>query len=273
MLGHEERSLLNWITANEYSGCGAIIDAGAFLGASAFCLASGLRANHLPAKPIHSYDYFRALDDYVAKDINEKIRQTKIGDDYLDIFQANTKPYEDLIEIHAGNFLDQKWSGEPVEILFIDIAKTNDLNNHLMREFFPRLIPEKSIVIQQDFYHCWHPYIHASMEALREHFTIVDPLADFSRIYRLNKSISPDDIERVIELIGTDELSLLNLFVSRESGKMRAMAEVIRLWHLLGKNELELFDQGMENLREVHGQSNELWSTQACQLKAIRENR
>jgi hypothetical protein len=252
MLGPEERSCFNWIAKDRFSGEGVIVDAGAFLGASAFSFASGLSGRSFAKKPIHSYDYFAAVDDYVIDDISRNVRPIKYGESYLDIFLASVAPYQDLIETHVGNFLDQKWTGDPIEVLFIDIAKTSDLNAHLLREFFPSLIPGRSIIIQQDFYHCWHPYIHATMEALRDHVEIFDPWVHTSRIYLVKREITRKDAERTICIIESEQLSLLDSLISREIGDMRAMMEVARLWHIFCSKDFDKFDQEADHFQRFY---------------------
>src|SRR6202012_5380603 len=110
-----------------------------------------------------------------------------------------------MIASHAGNFLDQKWSGDPIEILFIDVAKTAALNAHAIGEFFPNLVPETSIVVHQDYFHCWHPHIHVSMEFLSDEFELLDEHVEFqSRVWRLVKPIPPEKIAR----LKADDLNL-----------------------------------------------------------------
>src|SRR5476649_2683874 len=73
MIGAEERRLLYWLAAEYYSGSGVVVDAGAYLGASAFALAMGLAASRHAAAAhavVHSYDRFVATDDYVRDDIS-----------------------------------------------------------------------------------------------------------------------------------------------------------------------------------------------------------
>lgn len=271
MLGPEERKFLHFITRYEFRGLGEIIDAGAFIGASAYCLASGLSPRH--GRRIHSFDYFKAIDQYVAEDITANIRPTAIGDGYLDLFEKTTLPFASLINVHPGDFMQYQWPGAPVEILFVDIAKTWELNAHLLREFFPRLT-EEAVVIQQDYYHAWHPYIHASMEALRDNFVIVDSLVEWcSRVYRVKKTISSDEIESVIsKLTFAGTLELLDKAIKRDTGKVAMMLRVIRLWHILSYGEIEQFDREYSVfLRRAPEDSYELWADHARKLAEKRK--
>src|SRR5262245_59100379 len=68
MLGVEERRMLYWLGRYYFSNRGTVVDAGAYAGASGFCLASGLAASNYvsPLACVHSYDWFVANDDTVA---------------------------------------------------------------------------------------------------------------------------------------------------------------------------------------------------------------
>ena len=60
MLRSREASMLYHLARDYFSGMGDIIDAGAFLGASSFCLAKGLQDNQsigATSGRIHAYDF------------------------------------------------------------------------------------------------------------------------------------------------------------------------------------------------------------------------
>lgn len=289
MIGPEERRALYWLAKNWLTGRGAIVDAGAYIGASAFSLAAGLSANPNIAgsRPvIHSFDYFRVVDDYVARDLPEDAgRIVKPGDDYLDVFLRQTRAYRCLIEPHPGDFLTMRWNA-PIEILFIDIAKTPELNAHLLREFFPHLIPGHSVVIQQDFFHCWHPHIHITMEALEPYFEILDRRIDYtSRLYRYTKAIPPAALEEAARYAYSPEqrLTMLDAIAGKEIGDLRAMMEVVTMWQLaLDGNNAPLEQRHADLLRRygaVREEANwwrqaqevmEYWARRAPQTSVVR---
>src|SRR4051812_25295238 len=60
-LQSEERNLLHWLTSRYYSGFGAIVDVGCFVGDSTAVLAAGLRGNaaaNVIDTTIHAIDDF-----------------------------------------------------------------------------------------------------------------------------------------------------------------------------------------------------------------------
>jgi hypothetical protein len=119
-----------------------------------------------------------------------------MGQSFARIFQCVTAEFADLIEIHAGDLLEQIWpSDEPIEILFVDVAKTLALSGKVLTEFFPRLTPGKSIVVHQDFYHPTAFYLPVVMEFLMDHFTIIEPGRDWSVVFRLERPIPQEKLQ------------------------------------------------------------------------------
>jgi hypothetical protein len=269
MLGDEERRCLWWLGNHVFRGDGLIVDAGAFAGASAFCLASGASTHNRRGKIVHSYDLFYALDQYVADAITADFRPIGLNGSYRDVFDFQTGKYSGLIEAHGGDFLTHAWAGEPIEILFIDIAKTRELNSHTVREFFPRLIPGHSIVIQQDFYHCWHPYIHLTMQYLKDYFEIIDSHVLWqSRVYRLVKPLN-DDLKRIVDYDFSfhERFDLLSEFEAGESGDMQRMAAVVRLWDVVMTKNFDLFDRELARFRRLYPIDKQaLWETQINEI-------
>ncbi len=119
-----------------------------------------------------------------------------MGQSFAATFRRATTQFADLIEVHAGDLLEQIWpSDEPIEILFVDVAKTLALSGKVLTEFFPRLIPGKSIVIHQDFYHPTAFYLPVVMDFLMDHFTIIETGRDWSVVFRLERPIPPEILQ------------------------------------------------------------------------------
>lgn len=287
MIGPEERRCFYWLSKQWWQGTGFIVDAGSFLGASTFCFAAGVRDNpnkifkpkaviqtvdYLPV--IHAYDYFRVVDDYVAEHISRDLRPVETGDSYLDLFMEQVAPCRELITPFSGDFLEHRWVGDPVEILFIDIAKTQDLNSHAVAQFMPCLIPERSVVIQQDYFHCWHPYIHISMEYLCNEFKLMDELIDYqSRLWQIAEPIPPEKIKRLKDYAfdRNERLQLLSRLIEKSTLPSRPMIEVVRIWqHCLDK-EWTAARQALTDCERTYriDEHEELWARQARELRTL----
>jgi predicted O-methyltransferase YrrM len=199
LLGLEERKLLYHLARDVYSGAGAIIDLGAFCGASTCCLAAGLRDNpRAIERRVQSFDSFIASETYLVDFVRGQFgEQLALGQSFEAIFRRTVAEYADRIEVHAGDLLEQSWpTGEPIELLFVDIAKTLALSGKVLTEFFPRLIPGTSLVVHQDFYHPTAFYLPVVMDFLDEHFTIIETGRDSSVVFRLETSIPRAKLER-----------------------------------------------------------------------------
>jgi hypothetical protein len=198
LLGLEERKLLYQLASHIYTGEGAVVELGAFCGASTCCLAAGLRDNPRAAgHRVHSYDRFIANEPYLVDFIRTQFGEVlEIGQSFAAIFRRATAQFADLVEVHAGDLLEQRWPAEaPIEILFVDVAKTLELSGKVLTEFFVRLTPGKSIVIHQDFYHPTAFYLPIVMDFLSDHFTIIDAGRDWSVVFRLETAIPREKLE------------------------------------------------------------------------------
>jgi hypothetical protein len=165
MLSYEERALL-FELGRRFDDRGAIIDAGCFLGGSTLSLASGLAAAS-KGRPglIHSYDLLRVDPEHTAG-YSAEIDKLRVGDSLRPLFEQNIAAHRGLISLHEGNILDERWPGEPIEVLFIDVCKSWEINAHVVAEFFPCLIPGTSVIVQQDLVHWKYPWCAIVMEHL-----------------------------------------------------------------------------------------------------------
>ena len=198
MLGLEERKLLYQLARYTYTGEGAVVELGAFCGASTCCLAAGMKDNPRAAgRHVDSYDCFIASEPYLVEFIREHFGETlHIGQSFASIFRRATAEFADLIEVHAGDLLDQSWpSTMPIEILFVDVAKTLALSGKVLTEFVPHLTPGKSIVIHQDFYHPTAFYLPVVMDFLMDHFSIIEAGRDWSVVFRLETAIPREKLQ------------------------------------------------------------------------------
>ncbi len=176
MLPFEESQLYHWLGANS-TGFGATVDLGAFAGGSAARLLSGLTASGLPHH-LHAYDRFTADAKARAKHLSPGGVALTDDKDILPLATRLLRPWAGQFTLHCGNILDQHWPGEPIEILAIDAGKTPALTDHIARNFFPALVPGKSLVIHQDFLHAQQPWLCAHMQSLSAHFL---PLAHVAK--------------------------------------------------------------------------------------------
>lgn len=222
MLMESELRLLHHLAAEYYTGEGVIVDAGSFLGGSTVALADGLRRNArcrptVGEKPIHSYDRFE-VEEWTRGQFFPW--STRAESSFRHLFDENTRPLSDLIQVHAGEITSQEWSGAPIEILFIDIAKYWTICDWVTWQFFPHLIPGKSIVVQQDYlYHQWNSWLHVTMEFYSDYFEYVCD-TEINSVAFLNTKKIPDAVLRrhTVGSLSFDEQTAL---IDRAAGRFQ----------------------------------------------------
>jgi hypothetical protein len=194
MLEPYEIALLYVLAKDYYSGSGYIVDAGCLFGISTFVLAAGIRQNAHCAKidlPIQSFDLFEVnppYDKFAAEFHTFGPTSNALGT-FLKFNAANL----DLVSPHQGDFLNWKWKADaPIEIIFNDLSKTVDLNNHMFQQFVSRLIPGKGFFFQQDYVHFAEWWIAASMEYYADDFEELGYFYGATKLFRLKADRKPD---------------------------------------------------------------------------------
>lgn len=195
MLTIYELGLLYALAKDAWTGAGVIVDAGPLLGATTFSLARGLRENQAVADlrkryQIYSFDLFiadRALSHFVGE--TSKVAVTS---SLLHEFVRINSEHLSYIVPHQGDFVSWNWPKAPIEILFMDLAKSWELNNHYVRHMLPYLLPDRGILVQQDYVHYYEYWIHLTMEYLAEYFELCDVIYGATAFYRLTKPIPPE---------------------------------------------------------------------------------
>ena len=207
MLSAQELTLLYRLARDTYAGCGEIVDGGAFLGGSTLALALGLRDNPRvtdKAFRIHSYDYFVA-DHFVAQFISG----VPEGASTRPYFDSVIAPVASHVSVHEGDITTFPWRRDkPIDILFIDVAKSWETNDFLMHQFFPQLTAG-SYVIQQDYHWPHTPWISITMELLKESFTHLESMPWATSFYRCNRAIDRDLLPASLRDLGAPLLRRL----------------------------------------------------------------
>ena len=136
MLSFEEQQYLTWLTAEKFENFGAIVELGCWLGASSVALAEGLRRRGSETV-IRSFDLFR-WEPYMENVTHVGLRE---GEDFLPLYMQEIGDYARWIRPQKQDLMDYTWPEGPIEILFIDSAKTWDLVNAVLKGFGPHLVP------------------------------------------------------------------------------------------------------------------------------------
>jgi hypothetical protein len=226
MLVPDELKLLYSLGRDYFRNEGYIVDAGCFLGGSTQAIAQGVKAN--PAwtanqRPsvVHSYDLFIVEPWTIGIYFPDG---TPLGTSFAPIHAKNIAGLTDVVSVHAGDVMQAPLPPGDIEVLFIDLAKHWTVNDYVVRAFFPKLVPGRSIVIQQDYlYHTWTGWLPVTMEYFAEYFDIVDHTEVNSVAFLYKKAIPPEMLRRdVIQSLGRAEMrALATRNLERFVGKQR----------------------------------------------------
>ncbi|AGB74961.1 MULTISPECIES: class I SAM-dependent methyltransferase [Rhizobium] len=196
MLTVEETRMLAWVSENWSSGIGAVIDLGSFLGGSTAHLAYGLNRSQ-PGRIVHAFDQFTIGDEWKQAFLYDRGYPELIGNDMLALFKQFVEKFGDVVT-HRGQIEDAEWTEGPIEILFVDICKSWEATRHVMRQFYPSLLPNESLVIHQDFQHFQQPWVVATTQYLKDYLRLVSYTEENSAIFLCTRSLSPEIVERAI---------------------------------------------------------------------------
>lgn len=193
----EEQSWLYRYAKRDYRGEGEIVDLGCWLGAASIAIAQGLSdlpdddERRLRAR-VHAYDQFLWegwMEGSVAgTSLAGRLRE---GESFLPLFAEQTADWRETIVPHPGDLHTQGWGERrPIEILFNDASKSWGLANAIWRDFYPALVPGRSLVVEQDFAHFFTPWVHVLHYRAREVFEPVEAIPySGSMVFRLAREL------------------------------------------------------------------------------------
>jgi hypothetical protein len=228
MLLMEERQLLYYLASRWFEGRGAIIDAGSFLGGSTTALCLGVevfsRRAGLPSRAvIHSYDLFAIEEWTIGRFFPDSYQ---VGYDFYHEFDKHISRFRHLIHVHRGNICHHAWPGDDIEILFVDCAKHPQISDFIVRNFFGSLMPNRSIIIQQDYlYDSWSAWLPITMEYYADYFEMICHTDINSVAFLCTQKIPVDrlNLRTVMSLEIAEQRILSARAISRFAGEQRAI--------------------------------------------------
>lgn len=161
----------------ENAGNGAIVELGAWLGASTAYIAAAIRDSGVKTKA-HVYDKFQSKPGHLKKVVafysKHNIKKAPIGP-CLEQFQANLGDLNKYVEPHRGLIENMQWTGELIAVLITDAPKRVPQISSVLTKLGPSLQPG-AIMAWQDFCHFPSYEIPACLYRLRDHLEFVDAI-------------------------------------------------------------------------------------------------
>ncbi len=195
MTNLEEQRYYRHYAQRLFKGEGEMVDLGCWLGSTTLSLAAGLEKNRLAqgkGRLIHAYDIFiweSWMDPYKDK----CFKAYAPGESFLDEYNLRVRRYAKQIKVHQADLTQEKWSGQPIELLLVDAMKSEELAQAIVKHFYPSLIPGISFLLHQDFKHWYTPWIHQIQYELRDYFELEHNVRNScSIVFRLKKKLDLD---------------------------------------------------------------------------------
>jgi len=230
MLSKLERRLL-YSLARDYAGEGAIVDAGSFLGGSTAALLAGVRDRPEPwsGPPVASYDLFQ-VDEYMVPKFFADDRSVQLGDSFRPRFDAHVARFGDVPHVvHEGDITKLGWSDGPIDVLFLDIVKSWEINDAVLRDFFPSLVPGRSVIVHQDYGWGDTPWIPVTVELMRESLVLLDWMEWGTHVFFVAEELPAELLGHGVAGLELDrKVQLLEDAARRAEGWVLGMLEISR---------------------------------------------
>lgn len=224
MLSKTERKLLYGLARDYARGDAAIVDGGSFLGGSTAALLAGVgdRSDPWTGPPVASYDLFR-VEEYTLRKF---FPDQQVGESFRPKYDAHLARFDVPLEVREGDITKLGWSGGPIDVLFLDVLKSPEIADAVLRDFFPSLIPGRSVIVHQDYAAHYTPWVPITVELMRDSLTLVDWMEWGSHVFFVadepptELGIAALDLDTRFELLGRA--------IERADGWVRGMLELSR---------------------------------------------
>jgi hypothetical protein len=254
MLSKAERRLLYSLARDYATGEGAIVDGGCFLGGSTAALLAGVRDRSEPWRgpAVESYDLFRVEQFTIPKFFRDG-PAVRVGESFRPRFDAHVARFDVPHVVHEGDITEIGWSGEPIDVLFLDVLKSWQTNDAVLRDFFPSLVPGRSVIVHQDYGWGDTPWISITVELMRDSLVLVDWMEWGSHVFFVEDELPVDVLENGIRGLEFEaKLEQMDRAVARADGWVKGMLEVSRCILLADCDRPDAALAELASIRERH---------------------
>jgi hypothetical protein len=216
MISAEEKQYLYWLARTVWQGKGLVVEIGPWLGGSTWCLAAGMHDSGYRAdKRLVVYDNF-IWRDFMSERAPIDISP---GDCFQAHFMKNISRYESIVDAYKRTLPDEiiysdkdaqskryvedenvevfsEVAGSaPVELLFVDGAKSWLGLRHLLVSVSDRLIPGHSLLVCQDFKYWGTYWVPLMLTFLGKYLQPVHNVMTATTVaFRLTNGITQNDL-------------------------------------------------------------------------------
>ena len=182
--------------AKENAGKGAIIEFGAWMGASTAYIAAGIRDSGVKRK-VRVYDHFISKRGHVEKVKafydKEGIDRVPVGPS-LEVFEKNLGPLMEYVEPIQGAAEKVVWDGQKIALMVTDAPKRVPAISAVLSRLRKGLQPG-SLMAWQDFCHFPSYEIPACLYRLRHHLEFVEAVVPGTTlVFRVKSQWSAEEV-------------------------------------------------------------------------------
>lgn len=218
MLSSEERHYLYWLGKSVWSGDGVVVEIGPWLGGSTICLGAGMAdSGHDAQGKLKVFDNF-VWRDFMCQRASLPLRA---GESFKPYFEDFTRNYRNIIQSYVSALPDESIEGdheaaskrfseenriptldcqfqEPIEIMFIDGAKSWRGIRHLLLVFCQNFISKRTLLVCQDYKYWGTYWIPLMMIKLKEYMEPVHNVRNGTTVaFRLVAEIPKNVLENL----------------------------------------------------------------------------
>lgn len=163
-ISEEEKQYYEYI-GRFYSGEGAVVELGPWLGCSTWHLLEGLKINPgFQSRSLYVYDDFIWRAAWMDTKVEEKDRVPH-NEEFRQVFDRYTAAFSDRMTVRQRKICDAEgnqhllpldWNDGPIEILYVDCGRTIKVNQAWYDVLSPSFIKDRTLVIMQD----WRTFTH-----------------------------------------------------------------------------------------------------------------
>jgi hypothetical protein len=256
MLSKMERKLLYTLARDFADGDAAIVDAGCFLGGSTAALLAGVRDRREPwsGPPVQSYDLFRVEAFTVPKFFPDDA-SVAVGQSFRSRFDAHVERFHVPHAVHEGDITEIGWAGEPIDILFLDVLKSWEINDAVLSEFFRSLVPGRSVIVHQDYGWAGAPWIPITVELMRDSLVLIDWMEWGSHVFFVERELPTDVVEKGVRNLDLDKrFELIDRAIEWAEGWVRGMLEIARTELVVERDGVDAALRDLSAIAERHPQ-------------------
>lgn len=233
MLGKPERILPSFLARQVAGHAGAVVELGCYLGGSTVAILDGLdqggALRHGAGPLIHSYDLFVA-NEYMV-DHSLRALGVEAGGSFEGAFRQLLGDQARFVSVHAGDVLQETWTGGPIKLLYVDILWSWATNQHVIDQFYRALVPG-SWLVHQDYIYSMYPWLPITMEWMveRGYFSFVSFAEHSTVAFRCERSPAEltDDFRIETETDAEEKDALVARSAARFRGYPAALLQLSR---------------------------------------------